>query len=231
MELPDETAITELRAIAARVRVHIVGEPASRGIVVDGPATLEVDGGRAVVRSDPPADDFFDEVEGAFTRRVRFRLGDWIRSRSRHWRPDIVIRLSPSAAVHATVALGGVEVEGMSGPVRCEVARGAACLRDVQGPVDAVVSTGKVVVRGDLTRGQSTVSCHHGAAVVELTQGADVRVVTLQDPGRAEVEGGTWDGAGWVFGSGAALLTLDLNLGSASVSSISEAAADRTPPS
>ena len=231
MESPDETAITELRAIAARVKVHIIGEPARRGIQVEGPASLEVDGGRAVVRSDPPADDFFDEAEGNFTRRVRFRVGDWIRSRSRDWRPDIVIRVSSSAAVHATVALGGVEVERMSGPVRCEVARGAAWLRDVQGPVDAVVSTGKVVVRGDLTRGQSTVSCHHGEAVVELTPGADIRVVTLADPGKAEVEGGSWDGTGWVFGSGAALLTLDLDLGSAIVSTVSDEAGDRMPPS
>jgi hypothetical protein len=231
MDAPEQSPITELRIIAARVKVHVVGDPGRRDIAIEGPHSLEVDGGRAVVRSDPPADEFFDEADGAFTRRVRFRLGDWMLTRARDWRPDLVVHIDSTTSVDATIALGGVEVEHMSGAVRCQVARGAAWLRGVQGPVDAVVSTGRLLVRGDLMRGQSTVSCHHGEALVELTPGADVRVVALADRGKAEVEGGSWDGGGWVFGTGAAGLTLDLDSGSVSVCAVPDDLTDPTPAS
>jgi hypothetical protein len=215
-----------LQVNATAARVILTGDPTVAGAEADGPHSMNDDGEMLSINCEPLGgfhrqvddDDGFVMTSHRRRHRAHLRFG-W--SGEPGWgsvgERTVRIRANPDLALEAAVVAGSLRVDGMRGPISCDVSGGKASLHDVRGPFTASVSAGALSVSGRLREGESRVSCDMGSVAVRLEPGSSVRVRSSVNLGKAAVRLPR-EGDEWVVGGGDALLVLSGNMASVAVS-------------
>jgi hypothetical protein len=184
----------------------VVGDPAVREAVADGPHSARREGDTLVLRSD--LDE--DEWPGFSFGRVHRPWWSWTGAEpgwTARWPRPLAVRMHPDLPLDVELTAGTLRFERLSGPLRVEVSAGSARLDDVRGPLDVSLSAGSVRVAGVLDRGASRIRCEAGSVHVHLEPGSSVRVRGRAELGRVTLPGER-DATSWMIGAGSREVTV-----------------------
>lgn len=211
-----DPSLTTVRVIADFGEIRVYGDASVNGAVADGPHTARQEGSQLVIAADLTGMGGF-----VFGRRGRVRLG---LGAGRH-DDRIVVRMNPRLALELECRAGALRVEGVEGPIRCDVSAGDVRIDGFRSPIDISVQAGQLRAAGLLDRGESRIRCQAGQVRLDLERGSSVRIragarfgsVDLDDGHQSVgIGGGTHER---VVGAGTGLLEIDAALGHVEVRS------------
>jgi hypothetical protein len=230
----DAPALRRVRVVGTFRLARIIGDPAVREAVVEGPHAARRDGDTLVIESELEDDEL---PWFAFTHSS-FRWRGWSRDDEaalpfggRPWnlgrRPaPLTVRLHPDLALDVELTAGSLQVERVAGPLRVDVSAGSARIEVQGGPLEVSVAAGSVRVAGVLDRGASRIRCEAGSVRVDLAPESSVRVRARAELGRIllpeQAGAPAWVAGGGAreatVGAGAATLDVEATMGSVEVS-------------
>jgi hypothetical protein len=209
-----------VRVEASARKVEIIGDPAVREAVAEGPHEAWRDGDTLVIEGEFDPDRHFREHIGArgfsFSRgRSAVMIGKQL---------ALVVRMNPDLELEARVEAGSLTTTGVHGPIRAHVAAGSARFDGFEGPLDVDVAAGGIKGRGRLDHGESRIRCDAGSVKLQLQRGSSVRITGEAHLGKVDLlghqsSGMLNDSTSVTVGGGAATLDIECNLGSVKVSS------------
>ena len=204
---PSPDAIQRVRIERQFGSVDIVGDPAVRDAVAEGPHRARIHGDAMVIESEP------DDGAGGFAFGLPF---------GRRFGMDrLLVRMNPQLALDLELQAGNCRVRGVTGPIKAEVQAGSATIDGFVSPLELSVQAGSVRATGRLRSGESTISCEAGSVALHLERGSSVRITADSALGKVSLPGG--DGAKGrssreaIVGEGDASLRIDTSMGSVTV--------------
>lgn len=205
-----DSSLARVRVELSVGSVRVYGDPSVTGAVAEGRHTASREGDTLVIRASG-----LDSDEGFVFSRRGFH--GRVSGRGR-----VEVRMNPRLALQLLAQAGEVRVEGVEGPIGCEVQAGSVRIDGFRAPLEMNVQAGQVRARGRLDGGTSRIRCDAGGVRLELERGSSVRVrarsalgkVTIDDDQMVMVGGGSREA---VIGSGTGTLEIDSTLGTVRV--------------
>jgi hypothetical protein len=197
-------------------RLIVLGDASVAEATAEGPHLARHEGGILVIESDQSYDgDFW------FGRRDGGHWWDSLRG------PTVTVRMNPHLELWFSADAGSVTVRDIRAPIHGEVQAGSLLIQGFAEPIELATSAGAIRAEGSLKAGSSRIRCEMGSVRLALTADSDVRVTAVANMGKVSLDDGTdvrGGGRSWgqrqeaVFGSGAASLDIESQMGSITVS-------------
>jgi hypothetical protein len=186
--------------------VEIVGDPAVREAVAEGPHQARIEGDVMVIES------VADETVSGFA---------FLGMARRFGMDRLQVRMNPELALDLDLQAGSCRVQGVTGPIKAVVQAGSATIDGFESPLTLSVQAGSVRANGWLRDGISTIACEAGSVALHLERGSSVRISADSALGKVSLPGG--DAARGrstreaVVGDGLASLRINTSMGSVNV--------------
>jgi hypothetical protein len=197
-------------------RLIVLGDASVAEATVEGPHLARHENGVLVIETDQNYDgDFW------FGRRDGGHWWDSLRG------PTVTVRMNPHLELWVSADAGSVAVRDIMAPIHGEVQAGSLLIQGFVEPIELATSAGAIRAEGSLKAGSSRIRCEMGSVRLALGADSDVRVTAVASMGKVSLDNGTdvpGRGRSWgerqeaVFGSGAASLDIDSQMGSIMVS-------------
>jgi hypothetical protein len=209
--------------VARKVRVvsqfgaaEIVGDPSVAVAVADGQHRARQEGDTMVIEHRPfeETDSFTFGQSGS--RKIVLNGLDWQRRK-------FLVRMNPDLELVAVVQAGNVRVDGVHGPITCEVQAGSCRVADFRSWLNVSVQAGDFMASGRLDQGASKVRCEMGSVKVQLEKGSSVRITARTQLGKIAIDGSgteralTTGGKEVSIGGGAGTLDIDCTMGNVKI--------------
>lgn len=165
-------------------------------------------GSRVRVGGFPGAAAFAESLSGARQRRT----------------PALKVRVNPNLPLEAGIKAGAMSITGVAAPITAEADAASLQIKGFTGPLDAKVNAGKLEATGLMDEGTSRIECNAGKVDLRLDSGSSVRITARAELSRVNLPGAETRSGGLlgseheaVIGGGAATLSMEVNVGAATV--------------
>lgn len=202
-----EPAVT-VRVVRIAGAAEVVGDPAVKEAVAEGPHAVRREGGQLVIESRP------GPGEG-------YTFGPLHLSTDAHRR--LRIRMNPDLPLDAEIQAGSLRVQGLKSTIHADVSAGSAHIDGFVKPIQVKVQAGSINASGRLVEGESRISCEAGSVRVALAADSSLKIRARTTLGRLSIPGKVSRGVlggeiqETVLGGGAGSLDIDSAMGSVTV--------------
>ena len=138
--------------------------------------------------------------------------------------PALKVRVNPNLPLEAGIKAGAMSITGVAGPITAEADAASLQIKGFTGPLDAKVNAGKLEATGIIAKGESRIECNAGKVDVRLDSGSSVKITARAELSRVNLPGAETRSGGLlgseheaIIGGGAATLSMEVNVGSATV--------------
>lgn len=156
----------------------------------------------------PSAAAFAESISGARQRRS----------------PALKVRVNPHLPLEAGIKAGAMSITGVAAPIKAEADAASLQIKGFTGPLDATVNAGKLEATGLIDEGASRIECNAGKVDLRLDAGSSVKITARAELSRVNLPGAETRSGGLLgseheatIGGGAATLSMEVNVGSATV--------------
>lgn len=138
--------------------------------------------------------------------------------------PALKVRVNPHLPLEAGIKAGAMSITGVTAPITAEADAASLQIKGFTGPLDAKVNAGKLEATGRIAEGASRIECNAGKIDLRLDPGSSVKITARAELSRVNLPGAETRSGGLLgseheatVGGGAATLTMEVNVGSATV--------------
>lgn len=163
---------------------------------------------RVRVAGFPGAAAFADSLAGARQRRT----------------PALKVRVNPNLPLEAGIKAGAMSITGVAAPITAEADAASLQIKGFSAPLDVKVNAGKLEATGLIDEGESRIECNAGKVDLRLDPGSSVKITARAELSRVNLPGAETRSGGLlgseheaVIGAGSATLSMEVNVGSATV--------------
>lgn len=138
--------------------------------------------------------------------------------------PALKVRVNPNLPLEAGIKAGAMSITGVAAPITAEADAASLQIKGFTGPLDAKVNAGKLEATGLIDEGTSRIECNAGKVDLRLDSGSSVKITARAELSRVNLPGAETRSGGLLgseheatVGGGAATLSIEVNVGSATV--------------